>query len=238
MRLINWNVEWATPQWKRPKIIDRISQQKPEIACLTEADLDLLSTPGHSIYSQPHFGCKQQKGYRRKVLLWSKNPWQSVDDVGSDSLPPGRFISGITQTSIGELMIVGVCIPWSGSRTYTHCNPRKKRWQDHEDFLFGLKPVLEKALKMYDRIILVGDFNQRMSGKHVPVRLRGVLLEILPSRLKVISGELVHRNKQNIDHIAMSSNLSLIKPVEAIDNCCDGKELSDHFGVTADVVSA
>ena len=134
MKLVNWNVEWATPQWKRPKITNRINRHNPEIICLTETDLDLLSTSGHSVYSQPHFGCKKQDGYKRKVLLWSENPWRSVDDLGGNALSPGRFVSGITRTSIGEVMVLGVCIPWSGSRTQIHCSPRKKKWQDHEEF--------------------------------------------------------------------------------------------------------
>ena len=38
------------------------------------------------------------------------------DDVGHASLPPGRFVSGVTQTSVGEVTVIGVCIPYSGSR--------------------------------------------------------------------------------------------------------------------------
>ena len=91
---------------------------------------------------------------------------------------------------------------------------------------------------MHDRIILVGDFNQRMSGKYLPVRLRGKLLEALPPLLKVVSGDLIHRDKQNIDHIALSSYLSLRRPVEAIDNYYTDKALSDHFGVAASITSA
>ena len=41
-------------------------------------------------------------------------PWERVDDLGVDSLPPGRFVSGVTRTSLGELTVVGVCIPWFG----------------------------------------------------------------------------------------------------------------------------
>ena len=27
-------------------------------------------------------------------MLWSGEPWEQVDDLGIDSMPPGRFVSG------------------------------------------------------------------------------------------------------------------------------------------------
>ena len=64
-------------------------------------------------------------------------PWERVDDLGVDSLPPGRFVSGVTRTSLGELTVVGVCIPWFGSRTEAGREPAKLRWEDHERYLDG-----------------------------------------------------------------------------------------------------
>ena len=29
-------------------------------------------------------------------MLWSREPWEHVDDVGIDSMPPGRFVPGVT----------------------------------------------------------------------------------------------------------------------------------------------
>ena len=54
---------------------------------------------------------------RRKVLLWSREPWNQIDDMGTDSMPPGRFVLGVTQTSVSEVAVIGICIPWFGSRT-------------------------------------------------------------------------------------------------------------------------
>ncbi len=45
----------------------------------------------------------------------------------------GQFVSGVTQTSFGAVDIVGVCIPWFGSRTESRReSERKKRWEDHQ----------------------------------------------------------------------------------------------------------
>ena len=99
MTVVNWNVEWATPGcWsRRDEILSRIDREAPDIVCLTESDIRLLAgMPGHTIHSQPD-GVKGIDNLR-KVLLWSREPWEQVDDFGVDSMPPGRFVSGVTRT--------------------------------------------------------------------------------------------------------------------------------------------
>ena len=117
LKLVNWNVEWATPGSQRtPEILSRVYEHDPQVVCLTETDDGLLSQDGHTICSQCDYGYPIKKG-RRKVMLWSREPWKQVDNVGIDSMPPGRFVSGVTQTSVGEVTVIGICIPWFGSRT-------------------------------------------------------------------------------------------------------------------------
>ena len=146
MKLVNWNVEWATPRSsRRAEILRRIQGHDPEIVCLTETHTGLLSQGGHTICSQPDYGYPIKDG-RRKVKLWSREPWEQVDDVGIDSMPPGRFVSGVTQTSVGEITVTGICIPWHGSRTEARRNSEcKKRWEDHEQYLAGLTKVLDRV---------------------------------------------------------------------------------------------
>ena len=106
LKLVNWNVEWATPRSsRRAEILRRIQRHDPEVICLTETHTGLLSQDGHTICSQPDYGYPIKDG-RRKVMLWSREPWEQVDDVGIDSMPPGRFVSGVTQTSVGEIMVL------------------------------------------------------------------------------------------------------------------------------------
>ena len=118
LKLVNWNVEWATPGSQRtPEILNRVRGHDPQVVCLTETHDGLLSQGGHTICSQPDYGYYPIKKGRRKVILWSRVPWEQVDNVGIDSMPPGRFVSGVTQTSVGEVRVIGICIPWFGSRT-------------------------------------------------------------------------------------------------------------------------
>ncbi len=98
-RVITWNVEWATPKSRRTgEILSRINEYDPEVVCLTETDMGLLSSHGHTICSQADYGYEVRES-RRKVMFWSREPWQEVDDVGLDSMPPGRFVAGVTRTS-------------------------------------------------------------------------------------------------------------------------------------------
>ena len=230
LSIVNWNVEWATPRSRRtPEILTRIIQHNPEVACLTEADHRLLSQQGYAICSQPDYGYALKEG-RRKVMLWSKNPWEQVDDVGMDSLPPGRFVAGSTQTSLGQVTVVGICIPWFGSRTR---DKRKKRWEDHGDYLVGLTEILDRMAGW--RLIVIGDFNQRIGkGSRAPRELQLALQEAFSQNLAIVTSGLALEGRGSIDHIALSSDLEL-ESLGAISNIQEGKKLSDHYGVFAQV---
>ena len=74
LRLVNWNVEWATPKSQRTtEILSRIDRLAPEVVCLTETHVGLMSHSGHVIYSKPDYGYRVKES-RRKVLLWSREP--------------------------------------------------------------------------------------------------------------------------------------------------------------------
>ena len=106
------------------------------------------------------------------------------DDVGIDSMPPGRLVSGATQTSLGAVTVVGVCVPWFGSRT----EPRRKlerqmHWEDHEQYLAGPTEVLGR--ESAKRLKVMGDFNQRIGpGSRAPLELRLALQKAFPRSMK------------------------------------------------------
>lgn len=137
MNLVNWNVEWATPiSGKGIEILRRVREHDPEVVCLTEAPVDLMDRyeeSGHLIHSQPEFE-HSVRPERRKVMLWSRRPWRDVDDVGSREFPPGRFIFGTTETSLGDVSVMGICIPWANSRA-NGPDAKRRRWEDHEKYL-------------------------------------------------------------------------------------------------------
>ena len=234
LNLVNWNVEWATPgSWKTPEILSRVRGHDPEVVCLTETHKGLLSEDGHTICSQKDYGYPIVKG-RRKALLWSRNPWTQVDDVGTDSLTPGRFVSGVTQTSVGEVKVIGICIPWSGSRTEARRgSDRKKRWEDHEQYLAGLTELLRS--KPTERLIVMGDFNQRIGpASSARAELQSALLKAFPPRMTIATSAIGFQGRRSIDHIVLSEDLAA-ESLGTISNIYDGRKLSDHFGVVAEV---
>ena len=232
MSLVNWNVQWATPRSRRTtEIRKRIDLHSPDVICLTETAEDLLSPDGYVIYSQPDFGYALKKN-RRKVLLWSRYPWERVDDLGHRDMPPGRYVSGVTRTPVGEVTVVGTCIPWSGSRSEDYReSERKERWEDHARYLKGLTNLLED---MQDRpLIVAGDFNQRIGqGKFVPHNLQKALENAMPKHVTIATSVLGHKGRRCIDHIALSEEFAA-ESMSVISNIASESKLSDHCGVAA-----
>ena len=234
LKALTWNVEWATPRARRTReILSRIDRHAPEVACITETHAGLMSQRGHVLCSQADSGYKVVEN-RRKVVLWSREPWGAVDDTGLDLLPPGRFVFGSTQTSLGEVKVIGICIPWFGSRTEARRGAERRRpWQDHEQFLVGLAEILEREEKK--RLIVIGDFNQSLGqGSRAPAELGRALQDAFSPSMRIATADLSFGGRRSIDHIALSADLA-VSSLDVISNMHGGTELSDHFGVVADV---
>jgi len=233
---ITWNVKWATPHSRRAShLLDRIDRHEPDVICLTETHHNLHKRPGYTICSQPDYGYPVRHGHR-KVLLWSRARWRGVDVLGVDTLPPGRFVSGVTATPLGDVTVVGVCIPWFGSRTEAwRGDARMRRWEDHERYLDGLRQVLERIPQ--ERAIVIGDFNQIIGpASSAPTRLRSALPGALPPGMRIVTADIDFGGRSNIDHIALTADLAAT--TTPLSNLREGKELSDHFGVMAHVSKA
>jgi exonuclease III len=108
-RIATWNVEWAASRSTRAQLIrEAILNLQPEVVCLTETHLDFLEPlGGYTITGGQGWGY-QASPTRRKVLLWSREPWEAVRDEGPPQMPPDRFVAGITNTSVGKVLAYGV----------------------------------------------------------------------------------------------------------------------------------
>ena len=232
MSLVNWNVQWATPRSQRtPEIRKRIDGYRPDVVCLTETHTELLSSGGHVICSQADYGYKIMEN-RRKVMLWSREPWESVDDLGLGAMPPGRYVSGVTRTPVGDVTVIGTCIPWRGSRTEDRReSERKRHWEDHARYLDGLSKLLKGV---QDRpLIVMGDFNQRIGqGKFVPHYLQSALQDAMPEHMTIATSALGHGGRRCIDHMALSEEFAA-ESLWVISNVAGESKLSDHCGVAA-----
>ena len=232
MSLVNWNVEWATPRSHRtPEIRKRVAGYSPDVVCLTETYTELLSPDGHVICSQPNTGYKTRENMR-KIMLWSREPWERVDDLGRECMPPGRYVSGVTRTPVGEVTVIGTCIPWHGSRIESRRGSERKRlWEDHARYLDGLSELLKEAQGR--PLIVTGDFNQRIGqGKFVPRVLRSALQDAMPEDVTIATSALGHKGRRCIDHMALSEELAA-ESLNVINNIAGASKLSDHSGVAA-----
>ena len=235
MKLVNWNVNWATAYWRTDEILNRINRHSPEIVCLTETHSPTgLLQDGHRICARPDYG-DGIKESRRKVLLWSREPWKRVRDIGDDRLQPGRFVSGVTRTSVGEVTVVGLCIPWPGSRARAgYSGERRREWEDHEVYLEHLAEVLSREPSK--RLVVMGDFNQcirprrpRSKAAHRAALLR----QAIPPHVTLVTCCALDR--RTIDHIGLSADMATAS-LDVISNIHGERKLSDHpFGIVADV---
>lgn len=225
-----WNLAWAPPSSnKLGTMMNRLKAHEPDVVCFTEAHTDGILEAGYAISGEADWGYDSDPN-ARKVILWSKSPWQNVDQIGDRGLPSGRFVSGTTETPLGLVNVIGVCIPWRDAHVRTgRCD--REPWQDHLAYLDVLQGIISDSSS---KTVLLGDFNQRVPRRWTPERVHQRLLDAIKERLKIVtSGLLQPIGAQTIDHLAVSSDLEA-KSIETISNVADdGKKLSDHFGVTA-----
>ena len=86
-------------------------------------------------------------------------------------MPPGRFVSGVTQTSVSEVTVIGVCNPWFGSRTEARRKVKRKMpWENHEQYLASQTEVLGQTPAK--RLTLIGNFNQTIRARQPRTVLR------------------------------------------------------------------
>jgi endonuclease/exonuclease/phosphatase family metal-dependent hydrolase len=228
--VVTWNVEWRQTRSPAAEIIrQRIRALNPDVVCLTESHADFLQGSGHVIEAEADYGYPL-KANRRKVLLWSKEPWREIDQVGHSDLPSGRFIRGITSTAIAALTCVGVCIPWAGAHVTTGRRDRK-RWEDHLTYLSALKKVLASVDQ---KTIILGDFNQAIPRRKAPNAVFGALETAVLHRFEVATSGLIEPlEKFAIDHIAQTADLRCTNVTGISAFGPAGEKLSDHFGLAA-----
>lgn len=142
---------------------------------------------------------------------------------GSD-LPPGRFVSGITE----GIRIVGVCVPWFDAHVSTG-NTNRKCWEDHIAYLRALGPILARYAEDDIPVCVLGDFNQRIP----PTSWNSAYIEYLHAALGDAytidtGGTTDVDGEQLIDHVATTRTLRFSLDRTLGRNADAGKSVSDH----------
>ena len=230
MICLNWNVEWAVGDSPEGEIIRSIvNRVNPDVMCLTETTLGMVPASGHFIASDPEYGYPNN-GTRRKVVLWSREPWSEIDTVGAPSMPSGRFVSGITQ----GIRFAGVCIPWKDAHVRSGRRDRAL-WEDHLAYLSGFASVLA-AYRNSMPLCVLGDYNQNIPRKHQPSHVAQALTEAFGDDLLIATtGKLDNKGERLVDHYAHTNHLT-VEVLEIIPKRTeDETKLSDHVGVVASI---
>lgn len=231
MIVSTWNTEWRRTGSADAEVIRaRLAELQPELVCLTETHADFLEGwGGYSICGADVWDGKNQ-GDRREVLLWSKRPWSDTNVIGSPNLPSGRFVMGKTFTSLGEVSVAGLLIPYHMSNV-RHGTRGMAMWELHRQYLEALPSV---TAKLGANSIVMGDFNQRIPGSWVPKDLRGMLLSAFDGFEIASTGPLSPMNDNAIDHIVLGKQFEASR-VGSLSNKTEAREVSDHFGVWAEI---
>lgn len=222
IKMLIWNLQWATPDSERQKKIDAIIRdENPNIICATETYLDSWKDYPYVVSSEENYGYKITEG-RRKVILISNEPFTDIDTIGHKSLPSGRFVKAATY----GINVYGVCIPWKDAHVSTG-RKDKISWEDHIDYLNGLKELLSNE---EDLSVIAGDYNQRIPKKFATEKVYETLIKTF-SNCHIYTNNIIEPiNKQSIDHFTSTKALEILS-IRSIDNNQDGTTLSDHFGV-------
>ena len=233
-RIGTWNTEWAKLGTARGnRVSAALAEPDCDVLCATEGYAEILPSGGYVIDAGPDWGYRLTEG-RRKVLLWSKRPWSVVDPAGSEELPSGRLVAGVTQTGLGSLTVIGVCIPWRDAHVRTGRKDRDP-WQDHESWLSGFETLPYR--RATERTVVLGDFNQRIPRRWQPKRVYEALLRAFDGLTVATTGESSGAPGRSIDHIAHTYELAPFGHIGLWPKRSARDEtLSDHFGVWADFV--
>ena len=217
------------------ELVARIAAEQPDIVCLTETDLMLLSGSGYAIASEPDYGYGMNPR-KRKVVLWSKEPWDEVTSVSPLEMPPGRIVQGVTETSIGRIRVIGICVPWREAHVRTgRCD--RAPWQDHTAYLTALSKLLQPMED--ESMLVVGDLNQRVPRKAVPQDVHRLVEDALLRKFQIATaGPIPPIQRQSIDHVLYSGDLGATSTRSLDDRSTSGAKLSDHFGVVVELSRA
>ncbi|MYB20059.1 MAG: endonuclease/exonuclease/phosphatase family protein [Holophagales bacterium] len=232
VRIGTWNTEFAEPGRVRGERVRPIlAAPDCDILCVTEGYAETFPDGGHIVTGGDDPGYPIVEG-QKKVLLWSKEPWESVE-FGPREMPEGRFVAGITRTPIGQLTVVGVCIPWHFAHVNTGCKNRRP-WEVHLDWLSSFKRTAFAAASR--RTVVLGDFNQRVPRSWTPKVVYAALRRALEGLVLSTCGELPWQNRDARGASAPNAGKGLWKaPLSKLRRGSNKDQLIDHVAHTQDL---
>lgn len=228
VRLATWNLERKRPTTPTGRAaVAHLEAVAPDVAVLTEAYLDQLGDGWHHASAGPT-GLAHLSDDERKVIVASREPLTDVETSACDDSVPGRFVAASIDSPFGPVRIVGVCVPWSHSRVRSG---EATAWGDHRADLDSLARFIGE-LPPHEKVIVAGDFNQRIPRTRQPRDVAERLARVLNGFTIATAGQVPGVEQPLIDHIAVRG--LTVEYFEAWPNDAGGVRMSDHDGVAVD----
>ncbi|MBI1339219.1 hypothetical protein GC169_03260 [bacterium] len=241
MRLVTWNMAGHKPD--SPHAIEamaRIAELAPDIVCLTDAHEGSTAPLGGYRASDIGAVWGADAASARKVVIWSRTPLEEIER--DDALSRlGGLVSGLTQTPLGTVRLIGVCLPhhmaWRpepGSDEAPSSRPAP--WTLHVSYLERLQEVLA-AMRAGPPSVIAGAFNQFLPLVWGSWAAHHALKAALGPFGVVTSGDLAPMREPTVNHVAIDLDLRA-DAVMGIDRMsADGEALTDHAGAAVDLVA-
>ncbi|ESX09985.1 hypothetical protein X768_16740 [Mesorhizobium sp. LSJC265A00] len=213
-------------------MIERMGMLSPDVMCLTEAfEGSTVDLGGFEISSRGVIW-SDEGPLERKVVLWSRMPWTDIDLTGNQQLQTGGFTAATTTMGIGQVRVVGLCVPhhMASPVGIAPCRP----WSQQIEYLKGLKSIISTRAQSMPMVVL-GDFNQFVPRIWGSKLASSVLSNALDGLSICTAGEIPVVNEPAIDHMALSSELQALSVHGIAKHDTDGRKLSDHFGVAVEL---
>lgn len=223
---------WATGDSPRAtRVRGRLREVDADLLVVTEGRLDLVPDGGHVVDAGMDWGYDVTSyPYRRKVIVWSRWPLTNLT-VLKTGAAAGRVLVAQTQSSIGPIRILAVCIPWASAHVSTGRRDATN-WSEH---LECCDQIEELATQFDPRVptIVAGDFNQRIPRMRQPIRVATQLAEVMARWTIHTAGDVEHGPL--IDHVASDLDCTAVRTWAGND---EAGRLSDHTGVVCSLRAA
>ena len=148
---------------------------------------------------------------------------------------PGGFVAATTETKLGPIRFIGLCIPWHMMKTADES--KAKPWKHHIEFCEILGELLDRRDRTLPHV-LAGDFNQTVPriayGNHAAAT---ALEEALDDFEVVTQGTIPGCERPGIDHIAIDAHMHA-DSVYGWPNDDGGIRMSDHDAAVAELSRA
>lgn len=239
LRIATWNVEYGRGEEKNARRRALIEEKDADVWILTETS-DALDLSG----THPHSGvAREQPGDRggRWTTIWSRLPIRRTLTLAD----PQRCVGVIIASPLGEVVVIGVVLPWNGD---SGPDPSRltRGWEEFHRVVphYGTEWLTVRRDHPDTTVVVAGDLNQDLGGRHFygSPACRELLLEqlgaagltVLTTTDRLSPGALAH---PPIDHLCAGPprGHQLTSDVDGWEGSIAGARLSDHSGVIADI---